>query len=337
MLIEGANSEIFTKPKLGFLGVGWIGRHRLESVANANIAEIVVLADPAEESRDAARKIAPDAECVETLDDLLEHKLDGVVIATPSALHAQQTILALERGLSVFCQKPLARSGTEVSQVIAAAERADRLLAVDLSYRHVTGMKAIRDLVLSDGLGTVFAADLVFHNAYGPGKPWFYDRALSGGGCLIDLGIHLVDLALWILREQVTSVTAALYAEGHRLHPGAQAIEDYATARLELGSGALVNIACSWKAHAGQDAVIEATFFGTNGGATMRNINGSFTEFRAERFTATSRQLLSQPPDPWGGGAILAWVRQLQESPKFDRAIQEHERVARILDTIYGL
>ena len=327
---------MFTKPKLGFLGVGWIGRHRLESVVNANIAEIAVFADPSEENLDAARVIAPDALCVGTMEELLKHDLDGVVIATPSALHAQQSILALERGLAVFCQKPLARSGTEVAQVIAAAERSDRLLAVDLSYRHVAGLIAIRDLVLSNALGTVFAADLVFHNAYGPGKPWFYDRALSGGGCLIDLGIHLVDLALWIFREPVLKVGGVLFAEGRRLAPGAQAIEDYATARLEFESGAIVNIACSWKAHAGQDAVIETTFYGTNGGATLRNIRGSFTEFRAERFTSTSRQLLSEPPDQWGGGAILAWARQLQESARFDRSIQQHEHAARILDTIYG-
>ncbi len=327
---------MFTRPKLGFLGVGWIGRHRLESVAKANIADIAVFADPLQENVDAAHSIVPGALCVKSMEELLDRELDGVVIATPSALHAEQSILSLQRGIAVFCQKPLARSGAEVSAVIAAAERADRLLAVDLSYRHVAGLKAICDLVLSKTLGTVFAADLVFHNAYGPGKPWFFDRSLSGGGCLIDLGIHLVDLALWILREPVAEVEGSLFAEGRPLGPGAQAIEDFAAARLKLASGAIVNIACSWKAHAGQDAVIETTFYGTSGGATLRNINGSFTEFRAERFTGTSRQLLSEPPDPWGGGAILDWVRQLQVSARFDRSIKNHERVARILDTLYG-
>ena len=327
---------MITKPKLGFLGVGWIGRRRLESIAGTGLAQISVLADPAQDSLDAAHKVAPDADRVESMDELLEYDLDGVVIATPSALHAQQSICALERGLAVFCQKPLARNGAEVSKVIAAAERVDRLLSVDLSYRHVEGFRAIRDLVLADGLGTVFAADLVFHNARGPGKPWFYDRAMSGGGCLIDLGVHLVDIALWILHEPVVDISSALFAEGHRLKPGAQAIEDYASARLELESGAIITVACSWKSHAGQPAVIEATFFGTNGGATLRNIDGSFTEFRAERFTGTSRQLLVEPPDPWGGGAIVAWAHQLRESFKFNRAILDHERVARILDRIYG-
>lgn len=326
-----------TKPKLGFLGVGWIGRHRLESVSNAGVADIRVLADPVDENLKAGQLLAPEAKRVATFDELLADDLDGVVIATPSALHAEQCRIALERGLAVFCQKPLARDGTEVSTVIAAAKRANRLLGVDLSYRHVEGLKAIRQFVMAGAFGTVFAADLVFHNAYGPGKPWFYDRALSGGGCLIDLGIHLVDLAFWILRDRVVNVSSALFAEGLRLKPGAQAIEDYATARMEMASGAMVNLACSWKAHAGADAVIEATFHGTKGGATLRNIRGSFTEFRAEGFNGTSRQLLAEPPDPWGGGAILQWTRRLQESPAFDPAILEHEEVARTLDRIYGV
>jgi predicted dehydrogenase len=337
MASQGRHPTVnFKKPKLGFLGVGWIGRHRLEAVANANTAEIAVLADPESDNLAAANVIAQDAALVDSIDALLEHDLDGVVIATPSALHAQQSIQALERGLAVFCQKPLARDGREVSAVVDAARKVDRLLGVDLSYRHVQGLIAIRDIISRNGLGTVFAADVVFHNANGPGKPWFYDRAQSGGGCLIDLGIHLVDAALWILRSHVVGVSSALFAEGQRLKPGAQAIEDYASARLELAAGTIVNLACSWKAHAGQDAVIEVTFYGTDGGATLRNVNGSFTEFRAERFAGTTRQILAEPPDPWGGGAILAWVRQLQESPRFDHAIEEHEEVARVLDRIYG-
>ena len=323
-------------PRLGFLGVGWIGRHRLEAVTKANMADIVVLADPAAENLAEAATLAPKAERVSTLEELWRQEMDGLVIATPSALHAEQTVAALERGMAVFCQKPLARTGKEVSRIIAAARGADRLLGVDLSYRHVRGLQAIRNLALQQALGDLFAADLVFHNAHGPGKPWFYDRALSGGGCVIDLGIHLVDLALWIFHSKVTDVSSCLMAEGRRLPSGAQAIEDYALARLEFASGAVANITCSWCLHAGQDAVIEASFYGTEGGATLRNIDGSFTEFRAEQLTGTRRQLLAEPPDDWGGGAILAWIEQLAGGSRYDPAIEQHEEVARIIDAIYG-
>jgi len=186
------------KPRLGFLGVGWIGRNRLEALARSGVAEVVAVADPSPENLLAA-SATMGCPSVDSLEQLLGLGLDGIVIATPSALHADQALEALERGVAVFCQKPLGRTAAETSQVVEAASRADRLLGVDLSYRFIEGTRRIRALLQSGELGSVYAADLVFHNAYGPDKPWFYDPALSGGGCVIDLGIHLVDLALWML------------------------------------------------------------------------------------------------------------------------------------------
>src|SRR5262252_8142631 len=102
-------------------------------------------------------------------------------------------------------------------------------------------------------LGRIYAADLVFHNAYGPDKAWFYDTALSGGGCVMDLGVHLVDLALWVLDfPAVGEVSARLFAGGEPLNGRADRVEDYAVATLELESGAAVRIACSWRLHAGR-------------------------------------------------------------------------------------
>jgi predicted dehydrogenase len=76
-------------------------------------------------------------------------------------------------------------------------------------------MRRIRETLRSGELGRVFAVDLVFHNAYGPDKAWFYDPELSGGGCVMDLGVHLVDLALWSLDfPGVTNVTSTLMAKG---------------------------------------------------------------------------------------------------------------------------
>ena len=106
--------------RLGFLGVGWIGRHRLEAVAASGAAEVVAIADPSEENRRAARVAAPAATMHHSLAQLLEQRLDGVVIATPSAQHADQAVTVLERGLAVFCQKPLGRNTAEVQRVIAA-------------------------------------------------------------------------------------------------------------------------------------------------------------------------------------------------------------------------
>jgi predicted dehydrogenase len=325
------------KPRIGFLGVGWIGRHRMEAMLATGAIEVTAISDTSAEMIADAARIAPDAAVVESLDAMLALDLDGVVIATPSALHAAQSIQALEAGKAVFCQKPLGRNAAEVEAVIQAAKRADRLLGVDLSYRHTAGMQRVAELVRQDGLGPVHAIDLVFHNAYGPGKPWFFDRAQSGGGCVIDLGVHLVDLAMWVLGfPEVTSVDSRLYAGGKPLPADPVPVEDYAVATLTLATGTVVRLACSWNLHAGQEAVIAAQFYGANGGAEFHNVGGSFYDFAASLNRGTQREVLTTPPDDWGGRAASAWARKLAGSAQFDVEAERFLDVARILDRIYG-
>jgi predicted dehydrogenase len=323
------------KPRVGFLGAGWIGANRLAALAKSRLIEICAVADPIPELVEKAAICAPAAIHLSELDELLGLDLDALVIATPSAQHARQSIAALEHGLAVFCQKPLGRNTTEVSAVIDAARRADRLLGVDLSYRFTRAMQRIRPLVRSGALGEIFAIDLVFHNAYGPDKPWFYDRKESGGGCLIDLGIHLVDAALWVLDCPILRVEGKLFSKGRLVRTSDEVCEDYATARLDAASGAVVSLACSWNLHAGRDAIIEMAFYGTKGGAAMRNVNGSFFDFEAEHFTGTSREILAQPPDDWSGRAAIDWAQKLASDTGYDAEIERLIDVAAVLDLIY--
>jgi predicted dehydrogenase len=331
-----AHVPLSRKPRLGFLGVGWIGRARLSAAVQSGLCEIVAVADPVPDSIEQATVLAPQAVRATTLEEILEFQLDGLVIATPSALHAEQSITALERGVAVFCQKPLARSGEETRRVIDAARARNRLLGVDLSYRHLKAARHMREKIRLGSLGKIFTAELVFHNAYGPDKPWFYNRNLSGGGCLMDLGIHLVDLALWMLDfPEVSRVEGQLFSGGKRLR-SLEGVEDFARAGLETADGASVQLACSWKLHAGRDCVISATFYGTEGGARLRNVGGSFYEFRAEEFRGTRAEVLEQAPEPWGGRALLAWISRLAINEKFDASIENHSHVATIIDQIYA-
>ncbi len=323
-------------PRLGFLGVGWIGRNRLEAIARSGVAEIVAIADASLELAAQAAHCAPGAKTLGSLDALLEQGVQGVVIATPSALHAEQAAAALARGVAVFCQKPLGRNGTEARQVVEAARKANLLLGVDLSYRCITGLRRIHELCRQGALGEIYAAELSFHNAYGPDKPWFYDPRLSGGGCVIDLGIHLVDLALSQLDfPPVLNVTSRLFSQGKPLRHRHQAVEDYAEARLDLAGGATVRLACSWKLPAGCDAVIQGAFYGTKGGAAFHNVNGSFYHFQAERFVGTRRELLCAEPEEWSGRAALDWTKRLAAGAGFDPAARHFVQVAQVLDRIY--
>ena len=121
------------RPRLGFAGVGWIGRRRLSAILADGSASIVAITDPSAECRASARAMAPDALEVDSVDSLLALDLDGIVISTPSGLHAAQVRAALARGLPVFCQKPLAARGEDAAAVVDAARRADLLLHVDMS------------------------------------------------------------------------------------------------------------------------------------------------------------------------------------------------------------
>jgi predicted dehydrogenase len=331
-----ASRSAFARPRIGFLGTGRIGLVRMQSLLDEDIIEPAVVSDPSPEMAQSARQLAPNAEIAASLDEMLEHDLDGVVIATPSALHAEQSIKALKRGTAVFCQKPLGRTKDEVDAVIAAARTADRALGVDLSYRYTSGMQQIRSLIQSGTLGPIFAADLVFHNAYGPDKPWFFDKALSGGGCVMDLGVHLVDLALWALNfPAVTSVSGHMFSGGKPIARDSDQVEDFATATITLATGAVVRITTSWHLHAGTGAVIEADFYGLQGGASFSNVGGSFFDFTARHNTGTNAVLLSEPPEIWSGRAAIHWARQLAEGGRFDPAANSLSTVADVLDRIY--
>jgi predicted dehydrogenase len=324
------------RPRLGFLGVGWIGRHRMEAILNSGTAEIAAIADLSPETAAAAGELAPDADLVSSLDALLDSGVDGVVIATPSALHANQSIQALERGAAVFCQKPLGRTAAEVCAVVEAARTANRLIGVDLSYRFTAGMRRIKEIVESGELGRIFAVDLVFHNAYGPDKAWFYDPALSGGGCVMDLGVHLVDLVLWTLGfPKVSRVSSRLFAGGELLDLPTDRGEDYAAISFDLEPGVSARLACSWRLQAGCDAVISAAFHGTQGGVALRNVNGSFYDFVAERYSGTARETLVTPPDEWGGRASADWAARLAAGERFDPSAERLIDVAQVLDRIY--
>lgn len=329
--------------------------------------EVAVVVDPSAEAVEAAREIAPDALCAGTLHDALAVHPDGVVIASPSALHAVQALEALEVGVPVFCQKPLGRTAPEARRVVREAARRDLRLGGDFAYRETAFARRMRSIVASGDLGDLYAADLTFHNAYGPDGGWFYDPALSGGGCLIDLGIHLVDLVLWLLDfPAVEASRARLMAGGGPLSAAAPTsgagvpgrltaegdegrrtyaaddlrrggvVEDYATAELRLAGGACVRLACSWNLHAGRDAAIAVDLHGTKAGLSVRNVSGSFYDFRLDLARGTRSEPVCVPPDPWPGRALLGWARDVAGGGGFDPSAWQFVEVAEVLDDLYA-
>jgi predicted dehydrogenase len=306
-------------------------------VVEAEIAEIAALHDVQVSAIDEAQQLSGEAVQFGSFQELLREDLDGVVIATPNSLHAEQSIAALERGIAVFCQKPLGRNARETRMIVDAARQNDRLLGVDLSYRAIPAMRSVSDLVESGELGKVFAVDAKFHNGYGPDKAWFRDFSLAGGGCVLDLGSHLLDLALRPLGfPQVTRVQSSLFANGAIL--GFEEIEDYGVATIETEDGVVINLSCCWNLSIGRDADIEIAFYGTRGGAKLRNVDGSFYDFVGEKFVGTKTEMLSSPGDAawqWGALATIEWIKKLGVDGSFDPDAERFVLLAEVMDRIY--
>ena len=324
---------------LGFVGVGWIGKNRMDVLLQSGLATADVIAEPSAANATEALLSSPSAKIANSPEAVFEDPdLDGIVIATPSAHHGSQSFQALLSNKAVFCQKPLGRTASEVKEVVKASQRTNQYLAVDLSYRYTKALSAVHQTVSSGQIGKVYAAELVFHNAYGPDKPWFYDINQSGGGCVMDLGIHLIDMALWCLGfPKIESITSQLYHGGKVLDTPPTEAEDFAVVTMTTEAGAVISINCSWNISAGQDAVIEAKFYGTQGGAAFRNVNGSFYDFKAEKYSGTQTEILFEGPDEWSGRAGVAWADKVLSGQGYDDvSAAELLQTAEAIDRIYG-
>ena len=324
--------RVLRRPRVGFVGLGWIGRQRLDALADE--IEVAALVDNDTHRLEAASASYPDAIATRGIDRILSEDLDGVVIATPSGLHAEQAIACLEHGLAVFCQKPLATTLRDVGRIIDSAQCSDRLLGVDFCYRHVDGMDELRRRVLSDAIGQIVSVDLTFHNAYGPDKSWCQNRVLAGGGCMMDLGVHLLDLALWLQgMPRMERVRSRMFAQGAPVD--GDAMEDLAYAEFIQANGAMVRLACSWHAHIGQPAIIQVALSGTRGGALWNNVAGSFYDFELRMCRGTECELLGSHPDDWGARALRQWLCQLQIDAGFDAAAEDYRRSAALIEEAY--
>ena len=152
---------------------------------------------------------------------------------------------------------------------------------------------------------------------------------------MTDLGVHLADLVLWLTGfPEVGKVTSRMFSGGRPLSAGAPELEDHAVALFDLATGATVQLACSWRLHAGQDAVIEASLYGTQAAARLRNVGGSFFDFELLLCRGTSSERLVAPPDDWGGRTAAAWARHLASDRSFDPEASRYCDVARLIDSI---
>jgi predicted dehydrogenase len=272
--------------RLAIVGFGGMARGMLRGAAKLRGAEFVAVVEPREEARSEAEKQGLRA--FADLGEMLGADVaDAVYVATPNKFHAPATIACLEAGMHVLCEKPIAMNAGEGQQMIDAAEAADRKLTVNLSFRQTGAARALKEIADSGRLGEVYFARTgwVRNRGIPRGSGWFADKELAGGGPLIDLGIHRIDLALWLMGspEPVTVSGSTFNLLGQRICEARGqtfSVEDLAVGFVRLETGATLQIAVSWAANSEWAEDMYTYVYGTEAGIAHRHVGGTY-EFEA--------------------------------------------------------
>lgn len=305
---------------LGVAGAGWLGESLIKDVPRVTELSVVAVQDVvADRAREVAARYGIAWSGDRYADLLGAEGVEAVVVCTPNALHPVQAQAALRAGKHVLVQKPLALSCADAVSTIELAARVQRVLFVDYTYRFLDTMHVFRQALAA--AGPVRSARAVFHNIYGPGaeKTWFFDPAMAGGGALTDLGVHLLDLGLWLLEPREVRLQTAELAD-------VRAVEHSARLAIRLDDCPF-EVAVSWNAPlASTEIALEAV--SSNGLLRWENVDGSFFHFRCLR-----------------DGVVLAdrettlredTLRVFAEALSTGRAPRIDERVYALLDAAYG-
>lgn len=247
--------------KVGVVGIG-IGRAHLEGyLALSDEVEVVALCD-----LDKTRLKAIGHEYNVPLQfadfDLLfqSGEIEAVSICLPNNLHARACVVALEAGIHVLCEKPLADTLASAQTVVEAAGRASSKFMICYNRRYRADLRWIKGLLSREGLGQIYQVKAGWIRETGIPMGWFTQKAVSGGGSLIDLGIHMLDAALWLLDypSPLTvsgEVRAKFGPQGEKIwlfrsgQPGTFDVEDSAMAFIRLAGGVTLTVETSWASH----------------------------------------------------------------------------------------
>ncbi|MCW8816819.1 MAG: Gfo/Idh/MocA family oxidoreductase, partial [Ignavibacteriaceae bacterium] len=192
--------------------------------------------------------------------DLLNNNnVDAVIIATPTHLHKQMAIDSLNAGKNVLVEKPLALTSTEGQEVIECAKKNNRKLMVGMNLRYRPDSMLIRSLIDAGEIGEPFYIKCGWIRKQSSSEKWFSKREEAGGGVILDLGINLVDLALWLANyPRAVSISTKNYYHHSRN------LEDTSISLLRCENSVLINIESSWTLAEHKDTFY-ANIYGTKG------------------------------------------------------------------------
>ena len=252
--------------KIGVLGAGNIGRVHIERLRKVQGVEIAAVSDASEAAASAAARDYSIPDSFTDYRSLLKVRdIDGVYICTPNAFHRDMAVNSLRAGKHVFCEKPMALNSAEASRMLDAARENERMLFMGFCNRFRGKSQGLKKMIDAGKLGEIYhcVVNVVRRRGVPAIGSWFTQKSLSGGGALIDIGVHMLDLNLWFMGfPKPVSVSGATYMKfGHRkdyvytsmwgkpVPGGIFDVDDYATALIRFENGSTLTLECSWAAN----------------------------------------------------------------------------------------
>ncbi len=335
--------------KVGMIGAGQIAYGHCRSLQKHPQAELVAVADPSTQRARALKKEFGLQDTYDAADDLLaEADVDAVTIAVPNAFHAPLSLAALKAEKHVLLDKPFALNAQEAKKVVQAAKRARRVFMLGMNWRYRPETQTLRTLVGRGELGEIYHAKTSIRRraAIPTFGTWFGRKKLAGGGALLDLGVHFLDLCLYAMDNfQPVAVSGAAYRKfGHRgLGEGSWGmsdrgkhvfdVDDFATGFIKCKNGATVQLDASWVLHQAENVKSSVELFGTEGGASLMPLQiYRFGKKKGEYEVTEPQNVKLTYPD---ADRHMNWINAILKKEKPACTPAQALTVQKVLDAIY--
>jgi len=334
------------KLRVGFVGAGGIARAaQIPSFQQNDKVQIVAIADVVQKSVDAAvADFGIPKGYTDYHDMFAKEKLDAVVVCTPNKFHAPVSIDALRQGLHVLCEKPMAMNATESAEMTRVARETGKTLMIAYRYRQQAAARAAKKIIDSGELGEIYMIRVNGLRRRGiPSWGVFTNKEMQGGGAMVDYGVHLLDLSLWLAGNprpiEVSGITSQRLGTRPNVNPWGQwdyknfQVEDHAAAFIRFEGEKAMQIEVSWALNIA-DSGESISFSGTEGGLDVYPLKVN---------SAKHGMLTNWEPTWFPGKEDKDW--DLQTADFVDAVLEGREptvkpeealRVSQIVDAIYS-
>ncbi len=339
------------KVKIGLVGAGNIANTHMSAYKGVADAEVVAICDIDKgKAERLAAKYGVEKAYGSIEEMIASEALDAVDVCVWNVNHAKCAIYAMEHGLHVVCEKPMAYNAEEAAEMKAVSEKTGKLLMIAFVTRYADDTRVVKDYIDKDYLGDIYYAKAQYVRRHGNPGGWFGDKSRSGGGPVIDLGVHVIDRARYLmgLHKPVSVYAASFNYLGNRknlktnvgwIPEGATKddicdVEDFATALIRFDNGAVIQLETGYSINDLPKSGL--TLCGTKGG--MKTGDGPLTLFtELNDFMVDTKIDINNLADSRGGfeAELAEFVDCVLGKKEITATAEDGLICMKILDAIY--